>query len=302
MGLIIKLIGVVRIRHRHIPMDTKLSHAAGGLLAYLVLFRDRIHTRDVLAGTFWGDYSEKRAHRNLSTTLWRLRKVLEPDGIPRGTYLKTPSMREICFNPDSNPWIDVAILEKHARHVLEKSTIKVEPGHIQEFEKALELYTSDLLEGYYDDWALSERERLRSLYLKSQAYLLSYYRKKGVYDRALAHGRRILNLDPLREEIHREIMRLYSANGQRALALRQYETCRSILKQELDVEPMEETQALCIELKKETPHISTPRLQHMPFGSAHTALQEIHQASLYFDRAKKRLDRTAKYLQEFLEK
>ena len=301
MDLMIRLIGVVRVRHRHIPVETKLCHAAGGLLAYLVLFRDHIHTRDVLAGTFWGDFSERRARRSLSTTLWRLRKVLEPDGVPRGTYLKTPSTGAICFNSDSKAWIDVATVEEQAHKVLDKPIEGLAPGDIEAFEKALKLYTGDLLEGYYDDWALSERERLRALYLKSQAYLLYYYRHKGAFDRAIAYGLKILNLDPLREEIHREIMRLYSENGQRALAIRQYQACRAILKQELGVAPMEETQALYIELKKETPYIRRPMQPQMPCGSARHALQEIHQASQYFDRAKKRLDRTAKFLEEFLE-
>jgi DNA-binding SARP family transcriptional activator len=65
---------------------------------------------------------------------------------------------------------------------------------------------------------------------------------------ALDCGRKILEVDPLREEIHREMMRLHVRSGHRALALQQYDACRQLLAAELDVEPMEETQSLYREI------------------------------------------------------
>jgi DNA-binding SARP family transcriptional activator len=55
-------------------------------------------------------------------------------------------------------------------------------------------------------------------------------------------------LNPLQEEIHREMMRLYLENGQRALAVRQYQICCSILAKELGIAPMEETKALSTQI------------------------------------------------------
>jgi DNA-binding SARP family transcriptional activator len=101
-----------------------------------------------------------------------------------------------------------------------------------------------LLEGFYEDWALRERERLRGLYLDSLTYLMGYYRQHGAFEESLTYGQQILQVDPLREEIHRELMHLYLTNGQRALAVRQYETCCQILGAGLDLRPMAETQAL----------------------------------------------------------
>ena len=146
MGLKIQLLGIVRVSHNRIPTETKLCRTASGLLAYLVLFRDRTHTRDVLSGIFWGEYSEERARSSLSTTLWRLRKVLEPDGIPRGTYLLTPSIGEIGFNSESKHWLDVAVLETQARQILGKPSKKtLAAEEVCELENALKLYTGDLL-------------------------------------------------------------------------------------------------------------------------------------------------------------
>ena len=71
---------------------------------------------------------------------------------------------------------------------------------------------------------------------------------------ALRCGQQILTLDPLREDVHRELIRLHLRRGHRALALHQYEQCRAVLDDELGVEPMEETRALCAALLPSTAH------------------------------------------------
>jgi DNA-binding SARP family transcriptional activator len=80
--------------------------------------------------------------------------------------------------------------------------------------------------------------------LRALAKLMVYYGTKGRYEEAIAYGQRILSLDPLREEVHRELMRYHQLAGRRAGALRQFELCRRVLREELDIEPMPETIAL----------------------------------------------------------
>jgi len=41
--------------------DAQITRSARDLLAYLLLFKQRIHPREALAGLFWGDHSEERA-------------------------------------------------------------------------------------------------------------------------------------------------------------------------------------------------------------------------------------------------
>ena len=213
-------------------------------MAYLALHRTKTHAREVLAGVFWGEHSETRARGCLNTALWRLRQVLEPYGVARGTYLLTSRAGEVGFNGDSEHWLDVAAFEEglqQLRHFRPEPSVLDWTG----VETAVTHYTGDLLEGFYEDWALRERERLRMLYLDSLGRLLRHYSDSDAVQPALDCGRRILELDPLREEIHREIIRLHLRGGHRALALQQYRTCRDLLAQELGVEPLEETQALC---------------------------------------------------------
>jgi len=240
----VSLFGGVRVSHGSSAGDVPITKGVQMLLAYLLLGRHRSHPRETLAALFWGDQSDDRARGCLNTTLWRLRRVLEPDDVPRGTYLHTTPSGEVAFNADSDYWLDVAIFERHATAGLAKPVQQLSADDAAKMEDALTLYGGELLEGIYEDWALRERERLRCLHLDSLAHLLAYHRDRGAYERSIAHGRRLLEDDPLREEIHREMIRLYLVLGQRSLAVQQYETCRQVLWSELGVQPLPETQAL----------------------------------------------------------
>jgi DNA-binding SARP family transcriptional activator len=109
-------------------------------------------------------------------------------------------------------------------------------------------YRGDVLAGLTDTWALRERERHRRLLLNALGRLLQLAALAGDWAAGILHAQAILDHDPLREDVHRELMRLYLRNGQRALALRQFEQCRAALRRELAIQPMRETQALYHEI------------------------------------------------------
>ena len=236
----IHLLGGVRLQRTGAPSSSRLTRKLQGLLAYLVLHRTRRHSRDAVAALFWGDAPEPKARSCLSTALWRLRKVLEPDGVERGTYLVARPSGPIGFNADSPYWLDVERLEREAAALRRAA----DADSTAELEEAVRLYRGDLLEGWYDDWALREQERVRMLYLGCLRALMRRQERNGDVRKALDSGMRILARDPLREEIHRAVIGLHLAAGERSLALRQYERCRRLLAAELDIEPMPETRAL----------------------------------------------------------
>jgi DNA-binding SARP family transcriptional activator len=238
------LFGTVRIVLTCQPSPIKLTHTIQGLLAYLLLHRQRSHPREVLAGLFWGDRPEDRAHSCLNTALWRLRGALEADGIARGTYVVSTPTGEVGFGLEGSYWLDVATFEERIAQLLAQPDQGLSVADAAELQSALDLYTADLLEGFFDTWAIRERERLRDLYINGMAHLMHYHRQQRAFEESLGCGQRILQHDPLREEFHREMMRLYLENGQRALAARQYEICRDLLDTELGIPPMPETQAL----------------------------------------------------------
>jgi DNA-binding SARP family transcriptional activator len=286
MGVLrISLFGTVRIAHDDWSSEVKIMPKAQALLAYLLLQGARLHKRERLVGLFWGDYSQERARNCLSTALWRLRCALEPKEIVPGTYLVTTPTGEVGFNWESDHWLDVTAFEGQVAPVLARPPHATSTADIQTLERALRLYTGDLLEGFYDDWAVREQERLRSLYLDCLEHLMRVYQHRGLYEESLAYGRQILEYEPLHEAIHREMMRIYLDSGQRALALRQYQNCCEVLSRELRVDPMEETRALYAQAVGDI----GPGKEQVPIqvrrSSLHRALKQLGLAMEGFDEA-----------------
>jgi DNA-binding SARP family transcriptional activator len=246
------LFGCVRATHDDWATEIQLTRENQALLAYLLLYRHKMHPREILADMFWGEHTRQKARGSLNTALWKLKRALEPEGIPAGAYLKNSHAGEVGFNTESPYWLDIEVFERGITQVLSIPFETVEECHLIELYKVLELYNGDLLEGLYADWALRERERLRGSYVKSLVYLLQYYSFHHIDEKAIACGQQILDLEPMREEIHREMMKLYMANKQRVLAIRQYEICRDTLNKELSIEPMKETRDLYTKILSET--------------------------------------------------
>ncbi len=288
----ISLFGNMRIMHDDKPIMTNMTHITQAFMAYLLLLPHHPQPRDILADVFWGTRSQEHARRCLKTTLWRLRSVLEPEGTPPGTYLLTLPNGDIGFNWQSSHWLDVAAFEQAIHSVLTQSIESMQLHDAHNLEGAMSLYGGELLEGFYDDWALRERERLRHMYLNSLAYLMRFYRRQGLYEEALENGGRILELDPLREEIHREMMQLYVENGQRALAIKQYESCCELLASELDIMPMDETQALYAQIAPVPDHLRSPSIDAAASPYSQHVLRQLRSTLRDLKRTQDRLQQT----------
>ncbi|MFQ5343353.1 MAG: BTAD domain-containing putative transcriptional regulator, partial [Anaerolineae bacterium] len=230
------------------PLPLPASTAARSLLAYLLLHRERPHPRSVLAGIWWPDVPENRARRALSQALWHIRRALPDTVAADGDAIRIP--------PEVPLWVDVAafraLLEPHLSDVWsehgEMSRRYADPEQRQtvldDLRQAVQLYRGDLLEGFYDDWVMLERERLRELYLQALESLSHLESAAGRYEAALESALALAQADPLREAAHRDLMHLYARLGRPEAALQQFAVCRQILRDELDLEPGPETAAL----------------------------------------------------------
>ena len=89
-----------------------------------------------------------------------------------------------------------------------------------------------------------QSEQLRRELSSVLERLVRVHDSSGHYAGALKYARRWLSQDPLEEAAQRALIRLYALNGQQASAIRQYRECLRILKNELNVEPEEETTVL----------------------------------------------------------
>lgn len=228
------------------------TQRAKALFALLVLNQDRLFARDVLMGLLWGDHSEQSARKALRTALWRIRSVVEPEGVPSGSHIVIEG-QQVGFLGEAPTWVDVREFEEAIRPVDRGGDHPLSVEEARTVADGCTLYRGDLLEGMYQEWCLCERERLKLAFLRALESLVAHHESRGEWRQAIARGLELLRHDPLREHIHRGVMRAHYAMGDRPSAIRQYRTFAKVLRDELDIEPMDETRALYERIRKGDP-------------------------------------------------
>jgi predicted ATPase/DNA-binding SARP family transcriptional activator len=220
----------------HGQVVTGFRSSKAQALLYCLAVTGRPHTRATLAGLLWGDQPETAARASLSKCLSNLRDLV-------GDALLI-ERQTVAFNRDYPYQLDT---EHFATSLGALPTAE----RIQRLPAALALYRGDFLEGFYvrdapdfEQWLLVQRAHYREAVIQGLHTLANDADQQGDLPQAITYTRRLLTLEPWREEAHRQLMTQLARSGQRAAALAQFETCRRILDEELAVEPDAETMAL----------------------------------------------------------
>jgi DNA-binding SARP family transcriptional activator len=149
------------------------------------------------------------------------------------------------LNPEEDLWIDFVKFERRADAGRRLARAGDTQGSARELEGADALYAGDLFEDrLYEDHFRLLREHLRSVHLEVVAQVSDLQFEEARYADVIALNQRAVALDPYDEGAHRRLMEAYIAQGRRPMALRQYETCRATLSEELGLEPSEELRRL----------------------------------------------------------
>ena len=220
------------------------------LFCYLLIHRDHPHPREVLAGVLWGNNSTEQSKKYLRQTLWQLQSALDRGSDRSGNFI-TVDADWVNLNSSRDLWLDVAIFEDAFLPVKDVQGHDLGDEKAQQLERAVQLYHGDLLEGWYEDWCLFERERLQNMYLAMLDKLMSYCEANEQYETGIVYGTRILSFDRAREHTHQHLMRLQYRAGNRTAALRQYERCTLALEEELGVKPAKSTQVLYEQIRND---------------------------------------------------
>ncbi len=237
-SLAIQLLGAFRI----VAGDTSLrldQPRLQRLLVYLLLHRHHPRPRQQVAFTLWPDTSEEQALRNLRTLLTRLRQSL-PD-LDRYVEVSTYALK---WRHDAPCHLDVSSFEDACAAAVEARQRGQASAAISAYERATGLYTGDLTPGWYDEWLVPERERLRDLHQTVLETLCKLLADAGRRRDALSRAQQLLRADPLHETAYRLLMQIHLDLDDRAAALRVYHTCATTLRNELGVDPSPGTQAL----------------------------------------------------------
>jgi DNA-binding SARP family transcriptional activator len=246
--LSVTLLGGFQVRLIGGPAVVLARKKTQALLAYLVVAAGEAHLRDKLAALLWGDSSDPRARQSLRQTLLLLKRAL-PRTEPELLCIDAES---VAVNRGAME-ADVAAFEQLA-----------DEGTPQALAQAAALYQGDFLEGLgvqeprFEEWLITERERLREVALEALAKLMAHHTTSGDVQQAMQSAVRLLGIDPLQEAVHRALMRLYAREGRRGAALRQYQICVAALQRELGVEPEDATKRLYQELLQARPVSPAP--------------------------------------------
>jgi DNA-binding SARP family transcriptional activator/TolB-like protein/TolA-binding protein len=223
------------------------------LLAYLAINTPRrFHRRDALLGLFWPELDQNHARAALRRAIYFLRQALGDDVIV-GRGDEELAIQEAGF------FADVAAFE----NALAKG----------DFIGALDLYRGDLLEGFYvslapefERWLDIERVRLRDRAASAVKALMDEAERKNDLAGAVAWAMRLVTLSPFDEVAFRRLAGLLERGGDRAGALKAYESFTQRLREAYEIEPSSETQSLITQIRNRQAVRAKPKAPEQPPG------------------------------------
>lgn len=212
------------------------------ILKYLVThFGCAVH-RERLIDVLWPKTGERDGWARLKVTMSFLRRQLRNSGIPEGA-IETVGKAYVLRRDVT--WVDADAFERSATEGAVLHRQRRFEGALICYQIANKLYRGDYLEEVrYVDWCIRERERLRETYLEMLTGMAECHGALGQHAEAVQVCRHALTYDSCRESIHRTLMEYLISLGAIDRAVVQFQRCRSILAQELDIEPSPETQQL----------------------------------------------------------
>jgi DNA-binding SARP family transcriptional activator len=218
---------------------------AGALLAYLALHLDTPFTREHLAELLWPESDPVSKRTRLRQELAALRALFGAEE-PAAENPLLVTRTEIRLE-EARICTDVARFRGALQAAAGSDRLDKKERRLAE---AVGLYRADLLTGYDEGWIAPLRSELMQQFEKALRDLATVRQTQGDLAGAEASLKRLLAHDPLLEEAHADLMRLYAAQGQPTQAQRQYRQLERLLREELDEEPTEATKRLAEELRR----------------------------------------------------
>ena len=228
----VEMLGGLQVRHDDRLVTRFRTRKTGELLAYLACDPTRMHPREMLVELLFSELDPSARLGNLSKSVSFLRSQFETTGEGAGSLIRA-DRHSVGLNTQSVT-TDVAAFETcllDAQHAVSDLT------RTQALSDAAAHYRGPLLPEFYSDWVLTLRERLAQQRLHALRTLVRLLAKTGETQRALEVAQQAVQADPLLEETHTDLMRLYVAVGQPEMALRQYREMEQRLSRELDIQP-----------------------------------------------------------------
>jgi DNA-binding SARP family transcriptional activator len=217
--------------------DAILGISAGSqrLLAFLAV-RDHTVARQQVAGTLWPDSDDDRANANLRAAISRL----------QGPTRRAVRVTARDLGLDEGLIIDVHDSEALARRLIDSDAPPAE-GDIG--STAVSALSSELLPGWYDDWAVIAAEDWRQLRMHALEAVAGRLTDAGRLAEAATAALAAVRAEPLRESARAALIRVHMAEGNQSNAREEFERYRVLLHADLALEPTSQLRQLLESLR-----------------------------------------------------
>lgn len=250
--LTVSMLGRFELRVGDVKIDDEInrSRKMWNLLAYILMHRDKIIPQQEFIEVLWPEEDSARPGNALKTLLYRIRMLLEPLSkayggeelivSQRGAYgwnrevpvqLDAERFEELCIRADAGDLSDEVRMEL--------------------LRDAIGLYQGDLLPRLsFELWVVALSTHYHTLYLNAVKTLSRLLAENGRYAEMVTVLTDAIELDPLDEQLHANLVLALIRQGKDAAALAHYESATDLLYRNLGVRPSEELRALYQEIMK----------------------------------------------------
>ena len=225
----VRLLGRFAVHHDGDPLEIP-SRPAQSLLAFLALSPGVAHRRERLSGLLWPEADEANARSNLRHALWRIRQTLSA-GSGKGAEFLASDNISLTFHATPDVWVDASQVGRASL---------AEEG-LEGLLADVSAYGGELLPGFYDEWVILERERLRACFERKIQALVERLLAEERWGEVLEWGERWIALGQVPEPAYRALMRANASLGDQAGVAAVFRRCREGLQRELGVEPSLQT-------------------------------------------------------------
>ncbi len=257
------------------PVERWRAGKTRSLFLFLLVNRDRLVLRDRLNEVLWPGVEWSRNSSSLKVAVHALRQILNaglgPDGRPA---VRIVHQDHGYLLQADGIWIDFEEFEGCFDAARAAEARGEEAAALHQYRRAMDLYAGEFLPGETADWVRGQREWTKSLALRVMDRLRADAFRRGEHAEVLAWCRRILDIDPYREETYRLIMHLHAGFGELGRVNSWYQLCVQRLRDELGVEPMAATRRVFDAAMRGDPRVGSSPPSRPPSGRQPRTLTE----------------------------
>ena len=234
----VKVLGRTRVDSREGPLGGSwVQQRPGQILKFLISERDRVVEAEQIADALWPN-AGREALSSVRHYIHALREKLEPARTRRGESTFVVTVRGGYAINRRHVRIDADVFAQAVSEGLTAAERGEPELAVARLELAISLYRGDFLSDEpYAEWAMAERDRLRSQATDALRALARLSLAKEDLEAAAQHLDRLSEFEPFDSDVHRNLLGVLLSQGRRSEAARRYSTFRARIQREFGAEP-----------------------------------------------------------------